>query len=75
MGHFNSEQQDFFKSTALAPASFAFAYDYTFLCALPPSMHLDWAARYAELMQPGGALVTLMFPIGMHTRRARCELA
>ncbi|KAI9218239.1 S-adenosyl-L-methionine-dependent methyltransferase [Blastocladiella britannica] len=38
-------------------------YDYTFMCALPPSMRSDWAARVAALVRPGGTLVTLMYPI------------
>lgn len=43
--------------------SFNFAYDYTFLCALPPAMRLDWAKTYARIIAPGGVLVTVIFPI------------
>lgn len=39
-------------------------YDYTFLCALPPSMHPRWAARLSELLSPTGTLVCLEFPLG-----------
>ncbi|KAJ1860016.1 hypothetical protein LPJ57_006802 [Coemansia sp. RSA 486] len=39
------------------------AYDYTFLCALHPSMRAKWGARYAEIMAPGGHLIALMFPL------------
>lgn len=54
---------DFFASPELAPSSFALAYDYTFLCAIPPSLRTKWAARYAELIRPGGVLVALQFPL------------
>ncbi|KAI9159305.1 hypothetical protein H9P43_008645 [Blastocladiella emersonii ATCC 22665] len=38
-------------------------YDYTFLCALPPSLRGAWAARVAQVVRPGGTLVTLMYPL------------
>ncbi|KAF2752072.1 S-adenosyl-L-methionine-dependent methyltransferase [Sporormia fimetaria CBS 119925] len=38
-------------------------YDYTFLCALLPSMRRDWATRMAQLLRPGGLLVCLEFPL------------
>ncbi|KAG5181164.1 S-adenosyl-L-methionine-dependent methyltransferase [Tribonema minus] len=38
--------------------------DYTFLCALDPSIRQQWAQRMAALLAPGGELVTLIFPIG-----------
>lgn len=38
-------------------------YDYTFLCALPPSLRGAWAAAMAALVRPGGVLLTLQFPI------------
>jgi hypothetical protein len=44
-------------------ANFVFGYDYTFLCALPPSLRENWAARWAQLLNPGGNLATLVFPI------------
>jgi methyl halide transferase len=37
--------------------------DYTFLCALQPEQRPAWAAQMAELLAPGGELVTLIFPI------------
>ena len=40
-----------------------FIYDYTFLCALDPSIRTDWAKKMAELIHPGGELLTLIFPI------------
>lgn len=57
------EQHDFFLSPTLLPSSFSLAYDYTFLCAIPPTMYASWALRYAELIKPDGLLVTLIFPI------------
>lgn len=33
---------------------FNLAYDYTFLCALPPKMREAWGNRYAEIIAPGG---------------------
>jgi hypothetical protein len=43
--------------------SFDFVYDYTFLCALDPSIRGDWANKMAEIIKPGGILLTLIFPI------------
>ncbi|ORE07420.1 S-adenosyl-L-methionine-dependent methyltransferase [Rhizopus microsporus var. microsporus] len=42
------------------------AYDYTFLCALPPVLRPDWAKRYSEIIKKGGVFVTLMYPIDNH---------
>lgn len=33
---------------------FVLAYDYTFLCALPPSLRDAWARRYAEIIGKDG---------------------
>ena len=44
-------------------AQFDFVYDYTFLCALEPSVRGQWAQKMAELVAPGGTLLTLIFPI------------
>lgn len=40
-----------------------FIYDYTFLCALDPTMRMSWALKMSELVKPGGELLTLIFPI------------
>ena len=40
-----------------------FIYDYTFLCALDPSIRTDWAKKMAELIHPNGELLTLIYPI------------
>ncbi len=55
---------DFFADERLVPASFAWAFDYTFFCALPPSLRAAWGKRTAELLEPGGRLLTLAFPMG-----------
>lgn len=39
------------------------AYDYTFFCAIHPSMRPAWGRRYAEIMAPGSHLIVLMFPL------------
>jgi hypothetical protein len=44
-------------------AKFDFIYDYTFLCALDPSIRTLWASKMADLIKPGGELLTLIFPI------------
>lgn len=44
-------------------AGYTFIYDYTFLCALHPSVRQMWASKMGELVSPGGLLLTLVFPI------------
>jgi hypothetical protein len=45
--------------------AFDLIFDFTFLCALPPSARGDWAKRLGELLKPGsGRLVCLEFPLG-----------
>ncbi|KAL3688409.1 hypothetical protein R1sor_014718 [Riccia sorocarpa] len=53
--------QDFF--TYEPEAAFSFIFDYTFFCALNPSLRPRWAAKMAELLSPDGELLTLIFPI------------
>eukprot|EP01040_Poterioochromonas_malhamensis_P006220 gene6220-6694_t len=45
---------------------FDFIYDYTFLCALDPSVREDWARQMANLVKPNGILLTLIFPINVN---------
>ena len=47
----------------LSTNDFNFAYDYTFLCALPPSLRQNWAETYARILKPNGALITVVFPL------------
>ncbi|KAK4692633.1 hypothetical protein P7C71_g4612, partial [Lecanoromycetidae sp. Uapishka_2] len=37
-------------------------YDYTFLCALPPSFRPDWALRMSQLLAVDGNLICIEFP-------------
>lgn len=54
--------QDFF---AYEPSDlFDFVFDYTFFCAIPPSLRVSWACQMKKLIKPGGHLLTLMFPLG-----------
>ena len=54
-------QGNFFDLDSLE--KYNFIYDYTFLCALDPSIRTDWAKKMADLCTPGGILMTLIFPI------------
>ncbi|KAI7868177.1 S-adenosyl-L-methionine-dependent methyltransferase [Spinellus fusiger] len=56
---------DFF-TFDLPKEGYTFAYDYTFLAALDPSMRTAWAARYSEILPPGGILIALMYPLDVH---------
>ncbi|MEG1832405.1 MAG: methyltransferase domain-containing protein [Burkholderiaceae bacterium] len=47
-------QADFFADDF--GASFDWIYERAFLCALPPRLWTDWAARCAALLRPGGRL-------------------
>lgn len=42
---------------------FRLVVDYTFLCAIPPRMRTKWAERMAEVLEDGGELLTLMYPL------------
>jgi SAM-dependent methyltransferase len=59
-------EADFFSDSFLPSADLAEAggpfdliYDYTFLCALPPSLRPRWAARMSELLASDGVLICL----------------
>ncbi|KAI9375377.1 S-adenosyl-L-methionine-dependent methyltransferase [Aspergillus egyptiacus] len=60
-------QGDFFEKewveSFTGSGKFDLVYDYTFLCALHPSLRPRWAERMAELIKPGGLLVCLEFPM------------
>jgi len=58
------EAADFFQwAPALADADrFAFVYDYTFFCAIQPSLRRTWGEAMAKAVQPGGLLLCLQFP-------------
>jgi len=42
---------------------FQFIYDYTFFCAIPPSLRVGWGESMKRVIAPGGFLATLVFPI------------
>jgi len=52
-------EDDFFAHQGL----YSVIYDCTFLCAIPPSLRLQWAAKMRSLLGPGGRLVVYIFPI------------
>ncbi len=53
------EQADFF--TYRPPFVPGWVYERAFLCALPPARRADYAARMAELLEPGGLLAGFFF--------------
>ena len=53
---------DFFKD--LPESAYSLCYDYTFFCAIPPTMRAAWAEAYAGGIRSGGVLITMMWPIG-----------
>ncbi len=67
----NFVEADFFtlgtdKSAAKAltkPAQAVLAYDYTFLCAIPPSLRTAWAETYTRLLAKDAILISLVYPI------------
>lgn len=48
------------------PYKFDLIFDYTFFCALEPSLRSKWAAKMAELLALDGEIMTLMFPVDDH---------
>ncbi|OVA11042.1 TPMT family [Macleaya cordata] len=46
---------------------FDLIFDYTFFCAIEPSMRSSWGSRVQELLKPDGELITLMFPVSDHS--------
>ncbi|KAJ3372998.1 hypothetical protein HDU91_001680, partial [Kappamyces sp. JEL0680] len=63
LSNLDFHQADFFGESVLEENSFDFVFDYTFLCALHPSMRSEWASRMGKLIRPGGTLLTLMYPL------------
>lgn len=53
---------DFFNSE-VTDGGYDLVYDYTFFCALPPTLRPDWAKRMSALVKPRGHLIALAFPI------------
>jgi SAM-dependent methyltransferase len=61
-------QGDFFKWTHPEVPQWDVGYDYTFFCALHPSMRGDWASAWARLLAPGARLICLAFPLNHGTQ-------
>lgn len=55
---------DFFTYTP--EAAFNLIFDYTFFCALEPSLRPKWAAKMSELLAPHGELITIIYPVSDH---------
>lgn len=55
---------DFFSYTSASP--FDLIFDYTFFCALEPTIRPKWAAKMSELLSPGGELITIIYPVSDH---------
>ena len=65
-GRASVELRNFFEEDSFAPENlgqFDLVYDYTFFCAINPSLRDDWASGMARAVRPGGRLATLMFPV------------
>ncbi|TVY81828.1 putative thiol methyltransferase [Lachnellula suecica] len=54
-------KDDFVKEVE-GDGKFDIIFDYTFLCALPPSLRPAWALRKSQLLSPTGRLICLEFP-------------
>jgi len=57
------EVGDFFTHSMQHTGRYNLGYDCTFLCAIPSQMRTEWAEEWSKLLQPGGELVTLIFPL------------
>ena len=56
-------QCDFFNHASTVDEKFDVGYDYTFFCAIHPSMREAWAQSWTELLRPGGTLIATVFPV------------
>lgn len=64
VGNVSFFNQNFFEKGWEKDMKFDIIYDYTFLCALHPSMRSQWAEKMSELLnKEGGILVCLEFPM------------
>ncbi|CAN6994810.1 unnamed protein product [Brassica rapa subsp. trilocularis] len=59
--HFSFLKEDFF--TWEPTEKFDLIFDYNFFCAFEPKVRPLWAKRMQELLNPGGELITLMYPL------------
>ncbi|KAI5927054.1 S-adenosyl-L-methionine-dependent methyltransferase [Camillea tinctor] len=59
---FEDEWLNTIETSTGTPVKFDLIFDYTFFCALPPSMRPAWARRISDLLASEGRLVCLEFP-------------
>lgn len=57
--YFTFLAEDFF--TWQPTELFDLVFDYTFFCALDPSMRPSWAKKLSEILKPDGELITLIY--------------
>ncbi len=57
-------QADIFNLPDLLNGHFDYVLEYTFFCAIQPQRRAEYATVVGRLLQPGGAYVALVFPIG-----------
>ena len=62
----NFKAGNFFDLSADESEKFDFVYDYTFLCALDPTIREYWAQKMSDIIRVGGELLTLIYPIDEH---------
>ena len=60
--HVSVEERDFFAAPPPG-GGFDLVWDCTFLCALPKAQRGAWAAQHANLVRPGGRLISCVFPM------------
>lgn len=61
----NAFRQDFFElsQSGYHQNSYDLFLEYTFFCAIDPSLRADYARAAASLLRPGGILLGLFFPL------------
>ncbi|KAH6887817.1 S-adenosyl-L-methionine-dependent methyltransferase [Coprinopsis sp. MPI-PUGE-AT-0042] len=55
--------KDFFTVELPEEERFELVMDHTFFCAIPPSRRGEWGRRMAEIIKPGGYLITNCYPM------------
>ena len=60
VGNVKFIEADFFKAEL---GTFDLIFDHTFFCAITPEMRADWGKRMANLIEKGGHLLTIIYPL------------
>jgi SAM-dependent methyltransferase len=55
--------KDFYSLPSEYPETFDLLFDYTFLCAMEPSIREQWADTYSKIISRDGKLITIIFPL------------